>query len=76
MKENVMTIKLCLDCDHEIDLGLTPTMGQRVKCTHCGVILEIISTDPTELDWVYDGPAVNVDWGKSWWRLSTPSTDR
>lgn len=76
MKENIMTVTYCLDCDHEIELGFTLTMGQRVKCPNCGVVLEIISTDPIELDWVYDGPAMNVDWGKSWWKITTSSTDR
>ncbi|GAB4436846.1 MAG: hypothetical protein Kow0031_18630 [Anaerolineae bacterium] len=39
-----------------IDLGATPTAGQRVRCPNCEVVLEIINTDPLELDWVYDGP--------------------
>lgn len=51
-----MTTTYCLDCERIIDLGPEPVSGQRVKCPSCEVVLEIINTDPLELDWIYDGP--------------------
>lgn len=29
-----------------------------MHCPRCGAYLEIISVEPLELDWVYDGPFV------------------
>jgi hypothetical protein len=29
-------------------------VGQEVLCPHCDAELEVIETDPVELDWVYD----------------------
>ncbi len=44
----------CLECEREIDLGHQPQIGQRVKCEHCEVQLEIINVEPLELDWIYE----------------------
>ena len=44
----------CLDCDREIELGPDPQIGQRIKCPHCAVELEIINLEPPELDWIYE----------------------
>ena len=48
----------CVHCEYRLDLGRRPQEGQRVHCPHCGAYLEIISVEPLELDWVYDGPFV------------------
>jgi hypothetical protein len=29
-------------------------MGQEVACPHCDAELEVIETDPVELDWIYE----------------------
>ncbi|MCB0194603.1 MAG: hypothetical protein KDJ65_21815 [Anaerolineae bacterium] len=70
-----MAVKLCLDCDREVETGLYPKIGQRIKCSYCGVTMEIIGVDPLEFDWVYDGPAVNVDWGNTWWKMASSAAD-
>jgi hypothetical protein len=50
-----MSIKtFCLECDHELDLGNQPQVGRRVKCDYCETQLEIINTEPLELDWIYE----------------------
>lgn len=66
-----MAAVYCLDCDHEIDLEPHITIGQRIKCPHCDVILELINIDPVELDWVYDGPVSESGLIDKWWP-STP----
>lgn len=42
----------CPACDEPIGLSGQPDLGQRLRCTHCGTELEVIATDPVELDWV------------------------
>jgi lysine biosynthesis protein LysW len=44
----------CPDCDEKIVLNPRIRLGQKVVCPHCGADLEVIGTDPPELDWVYD----------------------
>lgn len=70
-----MSTAFCLDCDRELDLGATPAVGQKMKCPHCEVELEIINLSPMELDWVYNGPV--TDWGlfDEGWGLSLPVTN-
>lgn len=71
-----MSVAFCLDCDHEVDLGPQPTVGQRVKCPNCEVELELINVSPPELDWVYDGPSTGWALFDEGWGLSLPVTDR
>jgi lysine biosynthesis protein LysW len=49
----IMTRAYCPDCDGRIALN-PARMGQKITCPHCDADLEVISTDPLELDWVYD----------------------
>ncbi len=51
-----MATAFCPDCDHWIDVGARPKVGQQVVCSNCGAELEIISLEPLELDWVYYEP--------------------
>jgi hypothetical protein len=51
----------CLDCERIIDLGPDPQVGQRVKCAHCEVELEIINLEPLELDWIYERNSQGLD---------------
>jgi lysine biosynthesis protein LysW len=44
----------CPDCGKVIRLRGRVRMGQEVTCPHCDAELEVIETDPVELDWVYD----------------------
>ncbi|RMF01198.1 MAG: hypothetical protein D6768_11150 [Chloroflexi bacterium] len=66
-----MATVFCLDCDREIDLEPHAAVGQRIKCPHCDVILELINVNPVELDWVYDGPVSKSGLIDEWWP-STP----
>ncbi|MCB0210098.1 MAG: lysine biosynthesis protein LysW [Anaerolineae bacterium] len=40
----------CPECDAPIKLGARVQMGQLVKCSECEVTLEVIDTNPPELD--------------------------
>jgi len=45
---------LCPDCDEDILLQGTIRIGRRVACPNCGADLEIVETEPVELDWYYE----------------------
>ena len=49
-----MSSAYCPDCDEKITLNPKPRVGRRFTCPHCDAELEVISTDPLELDWAYD----------------------
>ncbi|MCB0194604.1 MAG: hypothetical protein KDJ65_21820 [Anaerolineae bacterium] len=40
----------CPECDAPIKLGARVQMGQLLKCSECDVTLEVIDTNPLELD--------------------------
>jgi lysine biosynthesis protein LysW len=44
----------CPDCGQVVRLQGRVRRGQEVTCPHCDAELEVIETDPVELDWVYD----------------------
>jgi alpha-aminoadipate carrier protein LysW len=44
----------CPSCDQDITLGGEIRLGKQVMCPNCGVELEVIDTDPVELDWPYE----------------------
>ena len=44
----------CPDCGKLVHLRGPVRIGQEVACPHCDAELEVIETDPVELDWVYD----------------------
>jgi lysine biosynthesis protein LysW len=50
----VMASAYCPDCDEKIVLNPKPQIGKRFKCSNCDAELEVIGTDPLELDWAYD----------------------
>ena len=45
---------LCPDCAERIVLRNTIHVGLEVTCPHCDAILEVIDTEPLELDWAYE----------------------
>ncbi len=64
-----MAIAFCLDCEYKINLGAHPAEGQKVTCSNCGAELEIISSEPLELDWAYLEPAESEEdwyWDEDW----------
>jgi len=58
---------VCVHCKERISLGARPEVGQRVTCSACQACLELISLNPIELDWAYDGPTGEV-WGTLLWQ--------
>jgi hypothetical protein len=66
----------CLDCDRPLDLADSLVAGQRVICSYCEVQLEVINVEPLELDWVYDGPAIDFKLFKGDWNPREVSLDR
>ena len=44
----------CPDCGEKITLRGAVRIGQDVICPNCEAELEVIETDPVELDWAYD----------------------
>ena len=41
----------CPDCDGRITLASDARMGLLVFCPHCDAELEVIGTNPLEVDW-------------------------
>ena len=44
----------CPDCDGKIMLSPEAEIGLTLVCPYCDAELEVISTDPPEVDWAYD----------------------
>jgi lysine biosynthesis protein LysW len=49
-----MSNAYCPDCDGRIQFKPNYRVGQIITCPECENELEVISTDPPELDWAYD----------------------
>ncbi len=43
---------LCPECEASLDLGDEIEEGQRVDCPECNAKLEVVNTNPVELDLV------------------------
>lgn len=50
----------CPDCDEGVEIRKAQ-VGQKLFCPHCGTELEVIGTDPLDLDWAY-ASAYNDEW--------------
>ena len=60
----------CPSCNYQVNLGATPEEGQKVMCANCGDNLEVISLQPLELDWEFEGFDENwemEDWDDEEW---------
>ncbi len=44
----------CTECDETIELTGRGRIGQKVVCPNCGASLEVVSTEPLELDLALD----------------------
>ena len=51
----------CPECDAPVRFDRAPLNGQVVRCTHCGVELEVTSISPVRLE---TAPEVEEDWGE------------
>jgi alpha-aminoadipate carrier protein LysW len=49
-----MLTGICPDCDGEVRVSSDVEIGDYVSCPECGVELEILETDPLELDIVQE----------------------
>ena len=49
-----MAMATCAECDEEIEVSDRARVGQRVVCANCGARLEVVSTNPLELDPGFD----------------------
>lgn len=49
-----MAVATCAECDEEIEVSDRARIGQRVECPNCGARLEVVSSNPLELDPSYD----------------------
>ncbi len=57
-----MAITTCVACDEEIEIAGRPRLGQKLVCYSCGARLEVVSTNPLEVDWPYEGDEDDDDW--------------
>jgi lysine biosynthesis protein LysW len=51
----------CLSCDGEI-YATNPRLGATITCPECGEELEVISTDPFDVDYPPEGDLDDEDW--------------
>lgn len=51
----------CIECGAEVSLHDSLEVGEIVDCGTCGAELEVIDTDPVELD---SAPELEEDWGE------------
>jgi len=58
-----MATAICPACGDDIRVPGNIKLGQQVACTHCAVALEVVETEPVELDWSsWDEDADDEDW--------------
>ena len=60
-----MRTVFCIDCEQAISLDSRLTVGEIITCSNCGTDMEVISVEPTELDWVFLEP-VQREEGFAW----------
>ena len=66
-RDKVRTVAVdCPECDEKIILKNRVIWGQRLRCPHCDASLEVVETDPIELDWADDEPDFNYDDEDDW----------
>jgi len=52
---------MCSECAQDIEISTNLIKGEIVACRDCGVELEVVSTDPIEVELA---PEVEEDWGE------------
>ena len=56
----------CPDCGARIAVQSPVRVGQQVRCPNCDAELEVIDTNPVELDWVYEDEESDEDEDEDW----------
>jgi alpha-aminoadipate carrier protein LysW len=56
----------CPDCGSRIAVHSPVRIGQQVRCPNCDAELEVIDTNPVELDWVYEDEEGEEDEDEDW----------
>lgn len=51
---NTVLTAYCPDCNSEIYFSKRPALGQTVTCKECSAHLEVVETNPIELDWTLE----------------------
>jgi alpha-aminoadipate carrier protein LysW len=52
----------CPECEASIDVGDEPEEGQRIDCPECKAELEVVNTNPVELDVITDEEEEEEAW--------------
>jgi peptide subunit release factor 1 (eRF1) len=56
----------CLDCELPIELSYKPVEGQIITCPHCDVELEVINTEPLEIDFYFEDWNDDEEWDEAY----------
>jgi hypothetical protein len=56
----------CLDCENPIELNYRPIRGQIISCPHCNAELEVMNTQPLELEFYYEYEEEEYDEDEEW----------
>tara|TARA_R100000234_G_scaffold81215_1_gene51048 strand:+ start:502 stop:675 length:174 start_codon:yes stop_codon:yes gene_type:complete len=57
----MLMVPECPVCGAAITINLDNEVGELIDCEECGVMLEITSIDPPEID---EAPEEDEDWGE------------
>jgi uncharacterized paraquat-inducible protein A len=53
-ESEIMPYATCPSCDENVQISAKLREGDFVRCQSCNEQLELVDTDPYELDWPYD----------------------
>lgn len=59
-----MAIAVCPSCEGEIKVDDKVKLEQQIRCPHCHEELEVIATNPIELDWAFEDD--EEEWDDNW----------
>jgi len=60
METSNISVAECPDCGEKIRFRGAVRVGQEIICPGCDAELQVVDTDPIELDWTYD--ELDDDW--------------
>jgi len=49
-----MAFATCPGCDENVRISGRPEIGDAIVCQSCGERLQVVSTEPLELDWEFE----------------------